>query len=433
MIVKVFFRERPFCISIFGLCAFVFILSWVLISRSQEEPRGFSKSKVPESPIAPAPRILAGKIEKGQTLSSALRSVGVSEGIAESISRQLAPYVNLRQIQPGEAFEIRTTPEGKFLQFTYRTRSPDIYQITQTPSGQWVTEKKEIQIDKYWSKVSGEIASSLFEAMDALGERDSLVFDFVDIFSWEIDFHSDPQKGDRFELLVEKYFLGEKFLRYGRILFAAYHGANRKREAFYYEPPGEAGGYYDQRGESMRKALLRSPLKFTRISSGYSRSRLHPIFRERRPHLGIDYAAPEGTPVVAIGDGIVTACGVHGGFGKQVVLRHANGYESSYGHLSRFAPGIQRGKRVRQKEIIGFVGSTGSSTGPHLDFRLRQHLTFVNPLRVVQPPSAPLKAEQREAFQEAIRPVLSFIENSPGPPLQKIASLSSGDLGKPGR
>jgi murein DD-endopeptidase MepM/ murein hydrolase activator NlpD len=267
--------------------------------------------------------------------------------------------------------------------------------------------------------------------MDQLGEKDSLIMDFADLFAWEIDFHVDPQPGDRFDLVVEKYFTGDVFVRYGRILYAEYRREARTHQAVFFEGVGKRGDYFTPQGESLRKALLRSPLKFTRISSGYSRSRRHPILGGYRPHLGVDYAAPKGTPVWAVADGTVISCGWNGGYGKQVVLRHAKGYQSMYGHLSGYGPGISKGKAVHQKQIIGYVGSTGLSTGPHLDFRLLQNGVHRNPLREVSPRAPALNQEQKADFQKTLDPLLRWVNDPSASPRQKVASLTSRSLEGP--
>jgi murein DD-endopeptidase MepM/ murein hydrolase activator NlpD len=265
--------------------------------------------------------------------------------------------------------------------------------------------------------------------MDALGELDQLVLDFADIFSWEIDFNSGTQPGDRFQMLVEKYYAGQTFVKYGRILYAEYQSTPKQSQGIYFQPPGGRGDYYTPQGQSLRKALLRSPLKFTRISSRYTKSRRHPILGTRRPHYGVDYAAPEGSPVWAIADGAIVFCGWNGGYGKQIIIRHPKGYKSMYGHLSRFAPGIRNGKSVRQKQIIGYVGSSGLSTGPHLDFRLLKNNAFRNPLRETSPQAAPLRPDQMAAFNQATDPAMRWAQDPSALKYQKVASLSSRNLG----
>lgn len=377
---------------------------------------------------APPDILLTGKIEKGQTLSQALQPFELPGNLSAAICNELKPLVNLRRIKPGDSFEIRLAPTRELTRFSFRTGPLDRYHLSLEPEQGWRAWKEDIPVDRYWARIEGEIKSSLFEAIAAQDEGESLIMDFADIFAWEIDFYMDPQPGDRFRIVVEKDYVGETFARYGRILYAEYESADKRREAIYYQGSRTRGDYYTADGQSLRKAFLRSPLKFTRISSGYSRNRKHPILGVRRPHLGIDYAAPTGTPVWAIGDGTVISCGWNGGYGKQVIIRHRNGHESMYGHLSRFGPGIRKGKTVQQKQVIGYVGTTGLSTGPHLDFRLRRNQAFLNPLRQISPRAASLAKADLPPFQEAVRPVLLFLDDSRAPASRKVAVLSSHEL-----
>jgi len=385
--------------------------------------------KVVQAPPPPEDRVLSYRIAKRDTLFSALCAQNIPADLAQNICSHLKPMVNLRKVKSGDSFEVRFTPEGKFREITFQTSPIDIYHLALTPDGKWVAAKKEVALDNYWARVSGEITSSLFEAMDALGELDQLVLDFADIFSWEIDFNTEPQPGDRFQMVVEKYYVGNNFVKYGRILYAEYQSASRLRQAIYFQIPGGRADYYTPEGHSLRKDLLRSPLKFTRVSSRYSKSRRHPILGIHRPHLGVDYAAPAGSPVWAVADGTITFCGENQGYGKQIIIKHAKGYKSMYGHLSRFAPGMKKGKAVRQKQTIGFVGSTGLSTGPHLDFRLLKNNAFRNPLREISPRAASLRPQQMDEFKEATDPVIRWAQDRSAPKYQKVASLSSRNLG----
>ncbi|MFH1079199.1 MAG: M23 family metallopeptidase [Pseudomonadota bacterium] len=381
-----------------------------------------------QPPPAPPPlpdKILNGKIEKGQTLSEALSLFELPQNLSASICKELKPLVNLRRIKPGDTFEIRLASTGELTRFSFLTGPLDIYHLSPDPDAGWRAWKEDIQVDRYWTRIEGEITSSLFEAVAAQGEEDKLIMDFADIFAWEIDFYMDPQPGDRFRIVVEKDYVGETFVRYGRILYAEYQSAGNCLNAIYYQGSRTTGDYFTADGQSLRKAFLRSPLKFTRISSGYSRARKHPILGGIRPHLGIDYAAPAGTPVWAIGDGTVIFRGWNGGYGKQVIIRHGNGYESMYGHLSRFGPGSRKGMAVRQKQIIGYVGSTGLSTAPHLDFRLKRNHAFLNPLNQISPRAASLKEAEMHPFRETARPVLRFLDDSRAPTARKVAVLSS--------
>ena len=203
--------------------------------------------------------------------------------------------------------------------------------------------------------VGGTIDSSLFGAIEAAGEEDQLALDLADIYAWDVDFNTEIQRGDSFRVAVEKLSLDGAFVRYGRILAAEFVRGDRVLRAFRHEGASGAG-YYDAEGRPLRKAFLRSPLRFTRISSRFSRSRLHPVLHVRRAHLGVDYAAPSGTPVSAAADGVVSAAGWMGGYGRTVKIRHANGYETLYGHLSRIF--VRPGQRVAQGTRIGAVGAT---------------------------------------------------------------------------
>lgn len=386
----------------------------------------------PQPPPLPPDRILSGKIVRGNTLSSVLRSQNLPVELVEAICNNLKPMVNLRQVKPGDSYEVRFTPGGQLRSFSYQTSPIDIYQITVQPSGDWHSQKKEVPVERYWARITGEISSSLFQTMDELEEQDALVLDFADIFAWEIDFHSELQPGDRFQIVVEKYYTGKTFVKYGRILYASYQSRAKIHQAIDFQGSGKYRGYYTAKGESLQKAFLRSPLQFTRISSGYRKARRHPILGGIRPHYGVDYAAPEGNPVWAIAEGTVTLCGWNGGYGKQVIIKHAGGYQSLYGHLRRFASGIKKGQRVRQKQVIGYVGSTGLSTGPHLDFRLLRNNVFRNPLREISPRAASLRQDQLAEFDQTKNHLLLWM-NDPSPAKYRhVASLTSKDLEKTG-
>jgi len=393
-------------------------------------PGKATQVKIQQAPPQPQERVLSGKVAKGGTLSSALRSRDLPADFVAAICTALRPVVNLHKVNPGDTFELRLSPQGVLQAFSYQASPIDIYQLSIGPSGEWVAQKKEITLEKYWVRVSGEITSSLFEAMDALGESDQLVLDFADIFSWEVDFNSETQPGDRFQIVVEEYYAGQTRIKYGRILYAEYSSTSKRSQGIYFQPPGLRGDYYTLQGQPLRKALLRSPLKFTRISSRFSKSRLHPILGIRRPHFGVDYAAPGGNPVWAIADGTVVSCGWNGGYGRRIVIKHPNGYKSMYGHLSRFAPGIRNGKSIRQKQIIGYVGSSGLSTGPHLDFRLLKNNSFRNPLREISPQTAFLRPEQMAAFKQGTAPIIRWAQDPASPNYRKEASLTSNDLEK---
>ena len=245
--------------------------------------------------------------------------------------------------------------------------------------------------------MEGKVSDSLFQAVADQGEGDWLALEIADIFGWDIDFSTDPQPGDTFEIVVEKKMLNGRLWGYGRVLAAQYQNAGQLHQAVLFRDPSGRPAYYGPSGKSLQKAFLRSPLKFSApVTSRFSRSRFHPILKYYRPHLGVDYGAPVGSPVQAVGDGRVISAGWNGGGGKMVRLRHTMGYETYYLHLSSIL--VRPGQQVRQGQIIARTGATGLATGPHLDFRLRRHGAFVNFLRLKLPPAESVASKDWNDF-----------------------------------
>ncbi len=343
-------------------------------------------------------QILEGQMQKGSNLYMELKKRGVSSNQIATITANLGPLLNFKDCNPGDSFRLSLDDRGELQTFLYEAGQTDIYEVTREGDG-YVASKRKVILDRHLTKVGGEIESTLFDAIEKADEEDRLALIFADIFAWEIDFHNDPRKGDRFKIIVEKFYKDGQFIRYGNILTAAYDTPSRGYRGFYFKEPGGQEGYYDEKGSSLEKSFLRSPLKFTRITSGYNRRRRHPVLGGYHPHLAIDYAAPTGTPVRAVGDGKVVFCGWNRGYGKQVTIKHGNGYTAYYGHLSRYAPGIKKGKRVKQKQVIGYVGSTGIATGPHLDYRISKNGRFLDPLKMKSPPISSLRGDHLEVFR----------------------------------
>lgn len=241
--------------------------------------------------------------------------------------------------------------------------------------------------------VKGEINSSLYESMLKIGEKPTLIANFADILSWDIDFFTETHNQDSFFVLVEKIYEEGNFINYGRIYAVRYKGKIGDICGYYYKDPNGNQDYYDNKGQSLRKAFLKAPLRYSHISSSFSRGRYHPILKIVRPHHGIDYVAPAGTPVSAIGAGTITYVGWKGGYGRLVEISHGNRFKSRYGHLRAFGKGIRSGQRVAQGQIIGYVGATGLATGPHLHFELLQNGSWVNPLKIIPPRAEPVKPQ----------------------------------------
>jgi murein DD-endopeptidase MepM/ murein hydrolase activator NlpD len=247
-----------------------------------------------------------------------------------------------------------------------------------------------------------------------------LASDFADIFAWDIDFTRSVRPGDEFRILYERLYFTDKggkqsYLRPGRILAAQYNGAAGNHSAVYFESEPGHGGYYRSDGSSVQRQFLQAPLRFARISSRYSAARHHPILRITRPHQGIDYAAPAGTPIWAVADGRVIYRGYAGGFGNLVKIRHSKGYVSYYGHLSKFGPGLKVGQRVRQKQVIGYVGSTGLSTGPHVCFRIAQDGRYFNPAKLHTPAGDAVSPQRRPEFRASRDALLARLDTGTTP------------------
>jgi murein DD-endopeptidase MepM/ murein hydrolase activator NlpD len=366
--------------------------------------------------------VVRGRVGRNESLATTLAD-HLSPGALFRLVEAARPVYDLARISVGHPFGLALDSEGLVRAFTYGIDDLRTLRVVRR-EGELEARVLARRYDLRRVVVSAEIHSSLFEAVTATGERDQLALDLADIFAWDVDFNTELREGDAFRVAVEKEMLDGELVRYGRILAATLRRGEHVFHAVRYE--GSRGpGYYELDGTPLRKAFLRSPLRFTRISSCFSRSRLHPILKIWRPHLGVDYAAPSGTPVVASADGVVTLAGWRGGLGRAVRLRHANGYETLYGHLSRIQ--VRRGQRVRQGERIGAVGQTGLATGPHLDYRMRRDGRFVDPLRIQLPPAPPVPAAEREAFVAARDRSLALLAGSgEGPRLASAAAPPAG-------
>ena len=316
----------------------------------------------------------------------------------------------------GGSYRVFVDDREELAKFVYEEGPVEIYEIAKDGTD-FVARRVNVPLEKQLVKVTGEIQSSLFEAMETAGEQDTLTLAFAEILAWEIDFYMDVREGDRFSIIVEKLYKGKEFIDYGTIHAVTYAGQEKTITGIRYRDD-----YYDENGRSLKRAFLKSPLRFNRISSRFSRSRRHPILGGLRPHYGVDYAAPVGTPVWAVGDGKVVLCGWNGGYGKQVVLRHMNGYMTHYGHLSRFGPGIRNGTQVEQKQVIGYVGSTGLSTGPHLDYRLAKDGQFRNPLKETFPTGIPITQGEMDVFLKRRDEVLAWLRGDSGPSQGSVSS-----------
>jgi murein DD-endopeptidase MepM/ murein hydrolase activator NlpD len=370
----------------------------------------------PEPPAveAPAPQVRTETVtlRRGDTLVSALGRLGIDRRASTDIADALrAGGADLRRMRASDELEITWTLEGEPIAVRWEPSPWLGFAVVATDAG-WEIRRAETRPDVRIEAVAGEVQRSLFEAVEAMGESPQLVLDLVEIFSSDFDFTADTRNGDRFRLLVDKRYAGEQFVDYGQVLVAQYLSDGRVLTGVGFEPVGGRTAYYDLDGRSLKKTFLKSPLEFTRITSGFTYARPHPILGGVRPHLAVDYAAPVGTPVRAVADGAVTAAGWNGGNGIQVQLRHHAGYETVYNHLARLAPGVRAGARVTQRQVIGYVGSTGLSTGPHLDYRVAKNGRFVNPLSEKFIPGQPLDGAEHGRFLKEARALVRRLEDA---------------------
>ena len=392
-----FFLFGLLLVGLFALIGFFIFPSKLLPPATDQNGSVSQMTKEPEL------QTIDGGVEEKGTLFKSFITKSIPLRWIDLIISKLKPYVNFKKIKGG-TYRFISDRNGELVKFIYEAGPTEIYEIEKTPQG-YIAQRKKVPLETYLVKVVGEIRSSLFEAMDAAGEQDPLTLAFVDTLVWEIDFYKDVKQGDRFKVVVEKIYKGNQFIQYGPIHAVEYQRGDRAIRGIGYQDD-----FYNESGFSLRKAFLKVPLRFNRISSRFSRARKHPILGGVLPHFGVDYAAPPRTPVWSVADGTVVSCGWGGGFGKQVILRHVNGYTTYYGHLSGFGPGMRKGTRVKQKQIIGYVGSTGLSTGPHLDYRLVKDGRFRNPLKETFPTGLPIKKGEMESFEKRRDEMVAWLE-----------------------
>ncbi|MDX9741210.1 MAG: peptidoglycan DD-metalloendopeptidase family protein [Gammaproteobacteria bacterium] len=362
------------------------------------------------------------RIERGDTVFSLLAKLDVhDESLRAFLYTDNKADLIFRQLAPGKSISAEVLPDGELLSlaFPLNGNNESALNVTRTGSG-FVTRIDPLPLDARIVAQSATIHYSLFGAADEAGIPDDVAIGLADIFGGEIDFHRDLRKGDNFTVIYEQDELSGKSIRTKRILAAEFINDGKTHQAFWYQHDDGKGGYYTADGSSLRKAFLRSPLEFSRITSGFSKARYHPVLREVRAHRGIDYAAPTGTRVRATGDGIISFAGTQGGYGKVIAVRHKGNKVTVYGHLSGFASGIKTGKRVSQGETIGYVGATGLATGPHLHYEFRVDGVHRNPLTVAIPPATPLPTTVLSKFRSVANGYLSQMTLTKGWQLAKL-------------
>ncbi len=341
------------------------------------------------------------RIQAGDTVAELLERSGISgkDVLPFLRSNQEAARI-FRQLAPGKVITSQVSADGTLRALSFPLNGGDnaYLDVRNTAEG-LITQTAEADYESRVVHQSAVIRHSLFGATDSAGIPDSVALQVAEIFGGVIDFHRDLRKNDRLSISYELKTRHGKPEKLARILAAEFVNDDKSHHAFWFKVAGGTEGYYDLNGNSLKKAFLRSPLEFSRITSGFSSDRYHPVLREMRAHRGIDYGAPTGTRVLVTGDGVIEYAGAQGGYGNVVAVRHPGGKTTVYGHLSKFASGMNKGTRVRQGDIIGYVGATGLATGPHLHYEFRINGVHMNPQTVALPPATPLPATQLAEFR----------------------------------
>ncbi len=363
-----------------------------------------------EQAIGPMPEPVAeyhvGEIKRNDSLSTALSRFAVPQLEVEEIVASLKGVFDFRKARKGNVFELKKNAAGKLTWFRFASSPTTIAIAYRGTDGGMRGLAEPVHVVTESVLVEGTVTYSLYDAMSAAGEEAQLTLAFVDLFAWDVDFFTETQAGDHFRIWVEKRWVDGKLIGYGRLLGAEYQmTAGKTHRAFLYQRTDGTSDYYTETGASVRKSFLKSPIQFASITSRYGMRR-HPVLAYVRAHRGVDYGAPMGTSIWAVGDGVVRSAGWSGGYGNMVSVAHSNGLETRYAHLRAFGEGIRAGRRVSQKQVLGYVGRTGLATGPHLHFEVLRNGRHMNPLSVQVPPAPPIPEAEKAVFLEQIRPIV---------------------------
>lgn len=362
------------------------------------------------------------RVQRGDTIGALLARAGVDDAQAMQFLRTDPSARALWQLRPGRPVHVAVDDEGDLVALKFQTNTGDVLAIDRS-GDTFTTQTTPVTEELRTVLRSGEIRTSLFGAADAANIPDAITTALADVFGGDIDFYHDLQRGDRFTVVYEARYVNGEPAGAGRLLAAEFENKGATLRVFFYRDAEGNEGYFNPDGRSARGAFLRSPMEFSRITSGFTLARFHPILQEWRAHQGIDYAAPVGTPVRVTADGVVTFAGVQNGYGKVLMVKHQGAYSTVYGHLSAFAGKLAAGARVRQGDTIAFVGQTGWATGPHLHYEFRIANQARNPLAVGMPTATAITTERLPQFQDAITPLtesLALAHSLPGATLAAV-------------
>ena len=399
---KGFSKKTIMCFAVFAVCFLVIV--FIIKNKIADFKHPNPEIEIIEGTIPDVEKVI---IQQGDILALTLNNTKLSKKDIGEIIGKLRRVMNIGRCMPEEFYEILYNKKtGNWTEFSYYPKGISYHSIIKSSDNIITTEKKKLETTITEYKKQGTITSSLWSAMASQDISSDTILSFTDIFAWQIDFLTDTKQGDIFKLVYEVECIAKKNKKLTfRIIAAQYQTPSRSYNAFYFKTKKGESGYFDENGRSVKSVFLKAPLQFRRISSPFTTSRVHPILKYARPHLGIDYAAPKGTPVSSIGNGTITKAEYSGGFGNLVIIKHSNGYETYYGHLSKYGKGIKKGAKVTQGQVIGYVGVTGLTTGPHLDFRIKLNSKFFDFQKMKQPPAITLTGEDKKTFTEKIQTI----------------------------
>jgi len=393
-----------------GVAAFAFAPGTTLPEPSRTVIRALALPPVASLDAGASPHFRReGRIERGDTIGSVLSRLDVSDPGALAFLTTDPAARALYQLRPGRALRVETDGDGTLFELRFLTTTGDW--LTVARSGDTLSASRSpAPVELRWSVAAGEIRSSLFGAADAAGLPDAVTLQLADVFAADIDFYKDLQRGDRFAVVYEMRYVDGEPAGAGRIVAAEFDNRGKTHRAFLFRDVDGSENYYGADGTAMRRPFLRTPMEFSRVTSGFSNARFHPILQTWRAHRGVDYAAPLGTPVRATANGTVAFAGQQGGYGNVIILQHPGAFSTVYAHLSRFAPRLRGGARVAQGEVIAYVGQTGWATGPHLHYEFRVAGVQRDPLTLASLPGGdPLPVARHSAFAARIEPAAAQI------------------------
>jgi murein DD-endopeptidase MepM/ murein hydrolase activator NlpD len=384
------------------------------------EPVGTPPTLLPAAHASPAEVAVQDTLRSGETLSELLLRAELAEADFRALLAEFLEYQDPRRLHPGSVISYRRSFVDGMVRGVEFRLDADHTLAVERAGAEWTGAIEEVPVQADTVVLTGEVESSLYNALlagegsgvpaeervriaDLLAER---------IFAWQIDFSRDLRSGDRYRILYERMVRPDGTARTGRVLGVQFSVNDRDYEGYYFSAPDGTEDYYDREGESLRRAFLRAPLEFRRISSAFSTGRFHPILKKKRAHHGIDYAANRGTPIRAVGDGTVVRAGRAGGYGNLIAIRHSRGYSTRYAHMKGFAKGIRSGVRVKQGDIIGYVGSTGLSTGPHLHFEFRLNGSPINPNTIKSITGDPIPSRHRAEFLHLVDTRMAALDHA---------------------